>query len=354
MRVDASQPGRAHRSRRAAHAAQRGRVERVDRRSNFELAPHLVSVAGMVRFYLRSAHAALRAVREPREHRSARPAQPIAFPAELCQRARRRRRSVLYGGDARGHQGALRASCSNRASSWRSPRSSSRSADDCCSASSRSSAKSSGAALLFFYFSTIDQRHHMLARQADPQHPFHAADTPPDLAAALADSYAEIDGLVGRVMERMDRQTDAGRDVRSRLRAVQSAGEPEHVARAARLSHVAGSAASATSMSGCRASIGPETRAFAIGLNSLYLNVRGRERYGIVPLAQRGALAREIAKGCSEWRDLQPASRRDAAGPARGHLSRTASAARRRTSSSATHAAIAPRGRRPPARSRPP
>jgi predicted AlkP superfamily phosphohydrolase/phosphomutase len=45
------------------------------------------------------------------------------------------------------------------------------------------------------------------------------------------------------------------------------------------------------------------TRAFAVGLNSLYINVRGRERYGIVPSAERAALAREIADRLKGWTD---------------------------------------------------
>jgi predicted AlkP superfamily phosphohydrolase/phosphomutase len=48
-----------------------------------------------------------------------------------------------------------------------------------------------------------------------------------------------------------------------------------------------------------------ETRAFGIGLNSLYLNVRNRERSGIVDPAERQALAREIAGKLGAWKDSQ-------------------------------------------------
>ena len=37
------------------------------------------------------------------------------------------------------------------------------------------------------------------------------------------------------------------------------------------------------------------TRAYALGLNAIYLNVAGRERWGIVPAADRDRLAAEIA-----------------------------------------------------------
>jgi len=46
-----------------------------------------------------------------------------------------------------------------------------------------------------------------------------------------------------------------------------------------------------------------KTKAFAIGLNSLYLNVRGRERYGIVSPDKREPLAREIADKLATWTD---------------------------------------------------
>jgi predicted AlkP superfamily phosphohydrolase/phosphomutase len=47
------------------------------------------------------------------------------------------------------------------------------------------------------------------------------------------------------------------------------------------------------------------TRAFAIGLNSLYLNVRDRERHGVVAASERAALAREIAGQLMGWKDPQ-------------------------------------------------
>jgi predicted AlkP superfamily phosphohydrolase/phosphomutase len=40
----------------------------------------------------------------------------------------------------------------------------------------------------------------------------------------------------------------------------------------------------------------PRTRAYGLGLNSLYINVAGRERWGIVPTSERDQLAGEIAR----------------------------------------------------------
>ncbi len=49
--------------------------------------------------------------------------------------------------------------------------------------------------------------------------------------------------------------------------------------------------------------IGAKTRAYGIGLNGLYANVRGREREGIVDPAQADALMREIREKLVAMRD---------------------------------------------------
>jgi predicted AlkP superfamily phosphohydrolase/phosphomutase len=51
------------------------------------------------------------------------------------------------------------------------------------------------------------------------------------------------------------------------------------------------------------------TRAYAIGLNSLYINVAGRERDGIVPAAERLTLARKLAAELSAWTDGEAGAR---------------------------------------------
>ena len=43
------------------------------------------------------------------------------------------------------------------------------------------------------------------------------------------------------------------------------------------------------------------TKAYAIGLNSLYLNIRGRERDGIVGSSERESLVRQLSKDLKEW-----------------------------------------------------
>jgi len=162
--------------------------------------------------------------------------------------------------------------------------------------------------LLFFYVSTLDQRSHMLWREMDPQHPFHVPDTPHDLAEAVAQTYVEIDALLGRVVEALD--PDTGLLVMSdhgfapfRRQAHLNAWLEQHGYLVLR------DPASRASVEWLDGIDWSRTRAFAIGLNSLYLNVRGRERSGSVAPEERAALAREIAAGLETWTDPE----RDAA-----------------------------------------
>ncbi len=159
-----------------------------------------------------------------------------------------------------------------------------------------------GSRFLFFYLSSVDQRNHMLARQMDAEHPFHDENTPPDLANAMRATYKEVDEMVGWVLENLDSQTrfivmsDHGFAPFRRQANLNSWLEQngylklKNPARRADYEWLLGIDWS-------------QTRAFGIGLNSLYLNVRGREKNGIVAPGEREALARKIAAELGTWTD---------------------------------------------------
>jgi predicted AlkP superfamily phosphohydrolase/phosphomutase len=155
--------------------------------------------------------------------------------------------------------------------------------------------------LLFFYVGTVDQRHHMLARQSDPDHPYHESQTSAELASAMRKTYEQMDELVGWLLDELDEHTmlivmsDHGFAPFRRQVNLNTWLEQEGYLKL-RSSQREGY----EWLSGIDWSA---TRAFAIGLNSLYLNVRGRERYGIVDPAKRKALASEIADRLHAWRD---------------------------------------------------
>jgi predicted AlkP superfamily phosphohydrolase/phosphomutase len=155
---------------------------------------------------------------------------------------------------------------------------------------------------LFFYFSSVDLRCHMLWRQMDLDHPFHEPETPKDLVDALRSSYIEFDEILGWTLDALDENTtlivmsDHGFAPFRRQAHLNTWLEQngylvlKNPARRAKYEWLQGIDWS-------------KTRAFAIGLNSLYLNVRGRDRWGIVDPSERAALAREIADKLLLWKD---------------------------------------------------
>jgi predicted AlkP superfamily phosphohydrolase/phosphomutase len=159
-----------------------------------------------------------------------------------------------------------------------------------------------GDALLFFYISSVDQRHHMMSRYMDPQHPFYRSDVPKTLADAMRTVYGEIDELVGEVMQALDENTtlvvmsDHGfAPFRHQVHLNKWLEEKGYLTLKQGVNRDQADWLQGVDWS--------RTRAFAIGLNSLYLNTRGRERFGIVEPAAREALAREIAQALNSWTD---------------------------------------------------
>jgi predicted AlkP superfamily phosphohydrolase/phosphomutase len=175
-----------------------------------------------------------------------------------------------------------------------------------------------GHRFLFFYLSTVDQRNHMLAREMDPTHPAYDPDTPKQLVDAMRDTYREVDQMVGWILDGLQPGTDF---------VVMSDHGFAPFKRGANLN-------TWLEKNGYLTLLNPRqrdrnnwlaginwkrTRAFSIGLNALYINVKGRERDGIVAPEKRESLAREIAQKLGEWKDpendqlvvTQPAVRED-------------------------------------------
>lgn len=267
----------------------------------FELVPGLVSVSGMVRFLLKATtpHLALYASPvniDPRD-----PAQPIAVPSEyafeLAEEA-----GPFYTQEMPEDTKALSAHIL-------SPREFLAQSNLVLDERKRILGRElerfrniDGSALLFFYFSSVDQRNHMLARQMDPDHPFHEKDTPEDLAMAMKNTYLEMDSILGSVMDEIGPNESL---------VVMSDHGFAPFRRQANLNTwleqhgylVLKDPAKRDQYEWLMGIDWKKTKAFAIGLNSLYLNVKGREKFGVVPPSERAALAREIADKLKEWRD---------------------------------------------------
>ena len=133
--------------------------------------------------------------------------------------------------------------------------------------------------LLFFYFSSIDQGSHMLWRYIDPNHPGYAHDK--DLMQGIRILYQQIDEVIGDTMDSLDGDDTLivmsdhgfspfywGVNLNSWLleKGYVHLKNPSQQGRYSFFLNVDWS----------------RTRAYALGLNGLYVNLRGREKHGIV------------------------------------------------------------------------
>jgi predicted AlkP superfamily phosphohydrolase/phosphomutase len=267
----------------------------------FDLMPHISSVSGMVRFYLKQVRPHLMLYMTPVNIDPRDPAQTIAAPAQyaydLAEDA-----GPFYTEEMPEDTKALRAGVLTPREFVAQTQLVLDERKRLLEAELRRFASEPERSLMFFYFSSIDQRHHMLYREADPTDPLRRADTAADLTNAMRDTYRQIDEQVGKVMSAVGentaivvmsdhgftsfrRQVHLNRwlELHGYLRLTDSFNRNKYEW----LQGIDWSA----------------TRAFAIGLNSLYLNVRGRESHGIVSAKQRAALAQKLAQELGTWVD---------------------------------------------------
>jgi predicted AlkP superfamily phosphohydrolase/phosphomutase len=161
--------------------------------------------------------------------------------------------------------------------------------------------------LFFCLYDTPDRIQHMFWRFREPDHPANArAPAPAELARTIESHYRECDALVGEALEYADDETlvlvlsDHGfTSFRRELHlntwlqqhgflALRKGVEPGREA-GDLLRHVDWS----------------RTRAYALGLSGIYLNLRGREAEGIVVPQEAATIADAIAHGLEGLRDEQ-------------------------------------------------
>ncbi len=147
--------------------------------------------------------------------------------------------------------------------------------------------------LLFYYFGNLDQVSHMLWDTLDPDHPGYDPDTDPRFADVIVSIYEELDAVVGYTLDRIG--DDATLIVMS-----------DHgFASWRRVFHLNNwllengyLVLEDPSRREFRLFANVDwsrTRAYGLGLNGLYVNLRGREKDGIVAPEDRELLIGEIA-----------------------------------------------------------
>lgn len=133
--------------------------------------------------------------------------------------------------------------------------------------------------LLFFYFGAVDQGSHMLWHYMDERHPHHAADD--FLAGGIRRLYQRMDEVLGDLLGRVDAETTVivmsdhgfapfyrGVNLNTWL---------------SREGYVSFRPAAGDPGPGFFSTVDwQRTRAYAVGLNGLYVNLKGREKDGVV------------------------------------------------------------------------
>jgi predicted AlkP superfamily phosphohydrolase/phosphomutase len=269
----------------------------------FDLMPHVASVSGMVRFYLKQVRPHLMLYMTPVNIDPRAPAQAIAAPSkyayELAEDA-----GPFYTEEMPEDTKALRAGVLTAHEFLTQTQLVLDERKRLLDSELRRFASEPQRSLMFFYFSSIDQRHHMMYREADPTDPLRPPDIAPDLADAMRDTYRQIDEQVGKVMAAV------GENTAIVVMSDHGFSSFRHQVHLNRWLEQHGYLRLTDSFNRHRYEWlqgidWSATRAFAIGLNSLYLNVRGREKRGIVSTKQRAALAAKLAQELGTWVDEQ-------------------------------------------------
>lgn len=149
--------------------------------------------------------------------------------------------------------------------------------------------------LLFYYWGHVDQVSHMMWRSMDPDHPAYDPEVDPQFADVIPSLYEDMDDIVGYTLERMDPNTtlvimsDHGftswrrsMNLNSWLRdnGYLTVEDPTLRNDPGMYSNVDWS----------------KTEAYGLGLNGLYLNLKGREAQGIVDPSEREELMARLEK----------------------------------------------------------
>lgn len=159
--------------------------------------------------------------------------------------------------------------------------------------------------LLFFYFSSLDQDTHMYWRTIDPKHPLYDPELHKKYGNTLKELYGEIDKTVGKVLDEADMDdpsttvmvmSDHGfapfrRQVNLNTWLLESGylalNDSKHVENEGYLANVNWS----------------RTGAYNVGINSVYLNITGREGAGIVEPGEAKSLSEAIREELLELTD---------------------------------------------------
>jgi predicted AlkP superfamily phosphohydrolase/phosphomutase len=267
----------------------------------FELIP-FQSLRGIVRFYLKQVRPTFELYVSPINLDPTDPAMPISTPASYANELARATGAFYTQGMAEDTKG-LNENVLTRSEFLHQARL----VGDEITRQYRYVLDDFDKGLLFYYFGNLDQVSHMMWRPRDPAHPAYDPVADPPFSAVVEELYVAFDQIVGETLRRMGVETtlivmsDHGFTswrrsfhLNSWLRdnGYLTVLDPTLRQDAGLFLNVDWS----------------RTRAYGLGLNGLYINLRGRERWGIVAAQDRGLLVGEIARALLQTVDPKTGS----------------------------------------------
>jgi predicted AlkP superfamily phosphohydrolase/phosphomutase len=266
----------------------------------FRLLPYLADAAGICRFYLKRAKGGFALYVSPVNIDPAHPALPISTPPDYSRRLVRELGYFYTQGMAEDTKALSAGVLSN--SEYR------QQATFVLEERMRffkHELQRFERGFFFHYFSTLDLSSHVFWRTLDPLHPLYS----PELAAEQGDFipwlYRQVDDAIGEALKTADERT---------LLLVMSDHGFTSFRRQFNLNswlmdggYVRPKVSRVQSVNSFFADVDwKRTRAYGLGINGLYLNLRGREIHGTVsPGSEADNLSRELAERLIAVRDPQ-------------------------------------------------
>ncbi len=258
-------------------------------RVEFQLIPFFGSVRGMCRFYLKQAHPRFQLYVSPMNIDPADPALPISTPSKYSR--------LLFEEAGEFHTQGIAEDTKALSDGVLDDNEYLKQARTVLAEHRRmfdAEFPKFHEGVFFFYFSSLDLNSHMFWRLIDPKHPEYDATLAAQNGSAIEDFYEQMDQVLGEVLTKVDSHTT--------LLVLSDHGFAPYY-RSFNLNtwllnhgYIKLKETASSDSNDPFADVDwSQTRAYGLGLNGLYVNLKGREAHGIVePGAEADALMNEL------------------------------------------------------------
>ncbi|MFI5322926.1 MAG: alkaline phosphatase family protein [Thermodesulfobacteriota bacterium] len=258
----------------------------------YDLLPHLENVSGIARFYIKELRPNFKLYVTPVNIDPSSPALPISAPKDYSENIARKV-GLYYTQGIPEDSKALSEDVLNDSEFLDQTNIAFGEEQDMLD----SELKRFRSGLFFFYIGRVDQLSHMFWRTMDPKHPAYEAGN--KLKAVIENAYIEMDGVLGKVLDNMDDNTTV-------IVLSDHGFAPFYMA--FNLNTWLKDNGYSYLTDGTEGEFFEnvdwrKTRAYGIGFNGLFLNLKGRESKGIVDPSQKEELLDEISKKLLAVRD---------------------------------------------------